>query len=97
LAPSHIVAPQLDVTLEGQVHLEGVRPNGALKVHIRNFDKTVAALKALGPLASPQMISGLAMAKALAKADGDGVLTWVAEYGADGSIKVNGLPLGKAP
>ena len=97
LSPSHIVAPQLDVTLEGEVHLEGVRPNGALKVHVRNFDKTVAALKALGPLASPQVISGLAMAKALAKTDADGVLTWVGEYGADGSIKVNGLPLGKAP
>ncbi len=93
LSPSHIVAPQLDVTLEGEVHLEGVRPNGALKVHVRNFDKTVAALKALGPLASPQVISGLAMAKALAKTDADGVLTWVGEYGADGSIKVNGLPL----
>jgi hypothetical protein len=97
LSPSHIVAPQLDATLEGQVHLEGERPNGVLKVKIRNFDKTVAALKALGPLVSPQMISGLTMAKALGKTDSDGALSWVAEYGVDGSIKVNGLPLGKAP
>jgi hypothetical protein len=97
LSPSHIVAPQLDATLEGEVHLEGVRPNGVLKIHVRNFDKTVAALKALGPLASPQMIGGLALAKTLAKTESDGALIWIAEYGADGAIKVNGLPLGKAP
>ena len=24
-------------------------------------------------------------------------LLWVADYGADGSVKINGLPLGKAP
>jgi hypothetical protein len=97
LLPSHIVAPQIDLTLEGQARIEGVRPSGVLKVHARNFDKTVEALKALGPLASPQMLGGLAMAKTLAKTESDGALTWVAEYGADGSIKVNGLPLGKAP
>jgi hypothetical protein len=97
LAPSHVVARQLDATLEGEAHFEGARPNGTLKVQIRNFDKTVAAIKALGPLASPQLVGTLAMAKALAKSDSDGALTWVAEYGADGSIKVNGLPLGKAP
>jgi hypothetical protein len=97
LMPSHVVAPAIDLTIEGQAHLEGTRPSGVLKVHIRNFDKTVAALKGLGQLASPQMIGGLAMAKSLAKTESDGVLTWVAEYGADGSIKVNGLPLGKAP
>jgi hypothetical protein len=97
LLPSHVVAPQIDLTLEGQARIEGARPSGSLKVHARNFDKTVEALKALGPLASPQLLGGLAMAKTLAKTESDGALTWVAEYGADGSIKVNGLPLGKAP
>jgi hypothetical protein len=43
------------------------------------------------------VLGGLALAKTLAKTDSDGALTWVAEYGVDGSIKVNGLPLGKAP
>jgi hypothetical protein len=97
LAPSHVVAPQIDVTIEGQVRIEGARPSGTVKVHVRNFDKTVAAIKALGPVASPQVLGGLALAKTLGKSESDGTLTWVAEYGADGSIKVNGLPLGKAP
>jgi len=78
-------------------HLEGVRASGTLKVRARNFDKTVAAIKAAGPTASPQLIGFLALAKGLGKAEGDGDLTWVAEYGADGSIKINGLPLGKGP
>ena len=39
----------------------------------------------------------LAMAKGLAKTEGDGALTWVGELGADGAMTVNGLPLGKAP
>jgi Uncharacterized protein conserved in bacteria (DUF2125) len=95
--PCHVVAPQIDLTFEGQVRLEGARPMGAMKLKVRNFDKTVEALKALGPLASPQLLGGLALAKTLGKAESDGALTWVAEYGADGAIKVNGMPLGKAP
>jgi hypothetical protein len=97
LLPSHFVAPQIDLTVEGQLHLEGARPSGVLKIHVRNFDKTVAALKALGPLATPQLLGGLALARTLAKTESDGALTWLAEYGADGAVKVNGMPLGKAP
>ncbi|MGD0721127.1 MAG: hypothetical protein ABR970_08780 [Roseiarcus sp.] len=97
LLPSHIVAPQIDVALEGQAHFEGARPSGVLKVHARNFDNTIAAIKALGPLATPQVLGGLALAKGLAKSEPDGSLTWVAEYGADGAINVNGMPLGKGP
>jgi hypothetical protein len=37
------------------------------------------------------------MAKGMAKTEGDGALTWVGELGADGMMKINGLPLGKAP
>jgi hypothetical protein len=97
LLPSHVVAPQLDVTMEGQIHIEGDRPSGLLKVRVRNFDKSVAALKALGPLATPQLLGGLALAKTLAKSESDGALSWLAEYSLDGAIKVNGMPLGKAP
>jgi len=97
ILPSHFVAPQVDIAVEGQVRLEGARPSGVLKVHIRNFDKTAAALKAAGPLASPQVLGGLALAKTLGKSESDGALTWIAEYGPDGAIKVNGMPLGKAP
>ena len=97
LLPSHVAAPQIDLTLEGQGRLEGLRASGTLKVRAHNFDKTVAALKAVGPMAPPQMIGFLALAKSLGKTEGDGDLTWVAEYGQDGSIKINGLPLGKGP
>ena len=97
LLPSHVVAPQIDVVVEGQLHLEGARPSGVVKVRVRHFDKTVAALKALGPLASPQILGGLALARTLGKAEADDVLVWVGEYSPDGAMKVNGLPLGKAP
>ena len=97
ISPSHIVAPQLDLAFEGKVSWDGAKPVGAVTVHVKNFDKTVAALKALGPMASPQMLGGLTMAKGLAKTEADGTLTWVGEMGADGQMKVNGLPLGKAP
>jgi hypothetical protein len=96
ILPSHIVAPQLDLTIEGAFQIASGAPVGKVTVKARNFDQTMAAVKATGPAATPQLIGGLAMAKGLGKADGD-ALVWVAEYGADGAIKVNGLPLGKAP
>ena len=64
---------------------------------MRNFDNTVTALKGLGPDTEKKMVPALAMAKGLAKTDPDGALTWVGEIGADRVMKVNGLPLGKAP
>lgn len=96
LLPSHVVAPQADFTLEGRAQLQGQTASGSLNIHARNFDQTVEALKAVGPMATPQVLGVVALAKGLGKADGDG-LTWIVEYGADKSIKVNGLPLGKAP
>ncbi len=97
IAPSHVVAPQLDITFEGQIRYHGAKPSGTLTVHMRNFDKTQAALMGLGPDAEKKMVPVLAMAKGLAKTDADGALTWVGELGADGTMKINGLPLGKAP
>ena len=97
LLPSRIAAPQIDLALEGQLHLEGPRPTGMLKIRARNFDNTIAAVKALGPLATPQVLGGLALAKGLAKTEADGALSWIAEYAPDGAISVNGMPLGKAP
>ncbi len=95
---SHIVAPQLDIAFEGQVkYTPGGKPTGTITVHMRDFDKTVNAVKGLGPDTEKQMVPALAMAKGLAKTDPDGALSWVGEIGADGVMKVNGLPLGKAP
>jgi len=97
VAPSHVVAPQLDIAFQGQVRYQGAKPSGSFTVHMRNFDQTQAALKSLGPEAEKKMVPVMAMAKGLAKTEGDGSLTWVGELGGDGMIKVNGLPLGKAP
>ena len=97
IEPSHIAAPLLDISFDGRIVYKGAKPTGKLTVHMRNFDKTQAALKTLGPEVEKKIAPALAMAKGLAKTDGDGSLTWVGEIGADGVMKVNGLPLGKAP
>ena len=94
---SHVVAPKLDVTFEGKITYDKGKPAGMLKVRVKDFDKTIAAAKALGADAEKQIVPVAAMAKGLAKTEADGTLTWVAEVGADKVIKVNGLPLGKAP
>jgi hypothetical protein len=97
ITPSHVVAPQLDLAIEGKVTYAMGKPTGTVTVHMRNFDKTVNAMKALGPDAEKQMLPVLTMAKGLAKSDPDGALSWVGEIGGDGIMKVNGLPLGKSP
>ena len=48
IEPSHIVAPLLDVSFEGHIVYKGGKPTGEVTVHMRNFDKTQAALKTLG-------------------------------------------------
>jgi hypothetical protein len=97
IEPSHIVAPLFDISFDGQIVYKGAKPTGKLTVHMRDFDKTQAALKTLGPEVEKKIAPALAMARGLAKADGDGSLVWVGEIGADGVMKVNGLPLGKSP
>ncbi len=97
IAPSRVVAPLLDIAFDGQVRYEHSKPTGTVNLHVKNFDKTMTALKALGPAAEKQMVPVMAMAKGLGKSEADGTMTWVGEIGADGVMKVNGLPLGKAP
>lgn len=97
IEPSHVLAPLLDISFDGHIVYKGAKATGKLTVHMRNFDKTQAALKTLGPEVEKKAAPMLAMAKGLAKTDGDGSLTWVGEIGADGVMKVNGLPLGKSP
>jgi len=97
VAPTHVVAPKLDLTLEGQgdYHLGG-KIAGKFIIHMRNFDQTVAATKGLGEDQQKKLVPVLAMAKGLGKTEGDS-LAWEVEIGPDSTIKVNGLPLGKSP
>ncbi len=96
-APSHVVAPAVDADFSGVIRLDHNKPTGAITVHMRGFDKTMAAVKALGPDMAAKAMPGLALAKGLGKSESDGSLSWLVELDAERSIKVNGIPFGKAP
>lgn len=96
-APSHVVAPAVDADFSGLIRLDHNKPTAAITIHARSFDKTMAAVKDLGPDISAKAMPGLALAKGLAKSESDGSLSWLVELDAQRSIKVNGIPFGKAP
>ena len=97
LAPSHVVAPAVDADFSGLIRLDHSKPTAAITIHARSFDKTMAAVKDLGPDISAKAMPGLALAKGLAKSESDGSLSWLVELDAQRSIKINGIPFGKAP
>ncbi len=97
IAPSHVVALAIDADVQGVVRYATGKPSGAVTVRMRNFDKTMSAIQGLGPAAAGKALPVVAMAKGLAKSESDGALSWLIEVGADRSIKVNGIPLGKTP
>src|SRR5271166_4000978 len=97
VGPSHIIAPAIDADFHGALRYSIGKPSGSVTVRMRGFDKTMAAVKALGPEVQTKAMPALAMAKGLAKTEDDGSLSWVVELGEDRSIKVNGIPLGRAP
>ena len=97
LAPSHVVAPAIDADLTGDLRYASGKTAGAVTVRMRDFDKTMNAVKGLGPDVATKSLPVVAMAKGLAKTESDGALSWVIEIGDDRSITVNGIPLGKAP
>ena len=96
-APSHVIAPAVDADFAGLIRLDHNKPTAAITVHARGFDKTMAAVKALGPDIAAKAMPGLALAKGLGKSESDGSLSWLVELDADRSMKVNGIPFGKAP
>jgi hypothetical protein len=96
-APSHVVAPALDADFAGLIRLDHNKPNGAITVHMRGFDKTMAAVKGMGPDVAAKAMPALALAKGLGKSESDGSLSWLLELDAERSIKINGIPFGKAP
>jgi hypothetical protein len=96
-APSHVVAPAVDADFAGLIRLDHNKPTGAITVRARGFDKTMAAVNALGPDVAAKAMPALALAKGLGKSESDGSLSWLVELDAERSIKVNGIPFGKAP
>jgi hypothetical protein len=96
-APSHIIAPAVDADFSGAIRLDHSKPTAAITIHARSFDKTMAAVKDLGPDIAGKAMPGLALAKGLAKTESDGSLSWLVELDSERSIKVNGIPFGKAP
>jgi hypothetical protein len=96
-APSHVVAPAVDADFAGSIRLDHSKPTAAITIHARGFDKTMAAVKDLGPDIAGRAMPGLALAKGLAKSESDGSLSWLVELDAERSIKINGIPFGRAP
>ena len=92
-----MVAPAVDADFTGSIRLDHAQPTGALTIHARDFDKTMEAVKDLSPEIAGKAMPGLALAKGLAKSESDGSLSWLVELDAERSIKVNGIPFGKAP
>ncbi len=97
ILPSHITGPSLNLAFQGKVTVERSKPTGAITIKLQDFDKTATAVRRLDPKTEQQLTPVIAMAKGLGKPDADGALIWVCSLGADHVIKVNGLPLGKAP
>jgi hypothetical protein len=98
VAPSHVLAPAVDADFAGVVRLDHGKPAAAaMTVHMRGFDKTMAAVKALGPEVAAKVMPALALAKGLGKSESDGSLSWLVELDANRSMMVNGIPFGKAP
>jgi hypothetical protein len=95
--PSHVVAPAVGADFAGLIRLDRAKPTAAITIHARGFDKTMAAVKDLGPDIAGRAMPGLALAKGLAKSESDGSLSWLVELDAERSIKVNGIPFGNAP
>ena len=53
-APSHVIAPAVDADFAGVIRLDHKKPTAAITVHARSFDKTMAAVKGLGPDIAPR-------------------------------------------
>jgi hypothetical protein len=96
-ATSHVIAPAFDGDFAGAISLDHNKPIVAITLHVRNFEKTMAAVKGLGPELAARVMPGLAVFKGLAKFENDGSLSWLFEVDAERSIKLNGIPFGKAP
>ena len=97
IQPSRIEGPSLDLAFQGQVTIDQSKPVGSITITLRNFDKTTKAVEGLGENAAQKLTPVMVMAKGLSKPGPDGALVWVCSLGADHVMKVNGLPLGKAP
>ena len=96
IAPSHLVAPKVDLSYQGQIRMTNDRPEGKVTVLARHYDATAAAIGAL-PGVGAQAAQSLALAKGLGKDEGDGALSWALAIDGDGMISVNGAPMGKLP
>ena len=97
IEPSRLVGPNADLAFEGKMVIDNGDRTGTLKITLRDFAKLEASLQTLPPQLAQQATPALAMAKGLATAQPDGSLVWVCSVGHDHMIKVNGLPISKAP
>jgi hypothetical protein len=97
IEPSRLVGPNADLAFEGKFTIDNGERTGTLKITLRDFAKLEASLQTLPPQLAQQVTPALAMVKGLATAEPDGSLVWICSVGHDHMIKVNGLPISKAP
>ncbi len=98
IAPSHIVAPSMNLTIAGEVATNGLNPVGKITIDAIGLDKTIAALKEAGkndPEAQ-KMVAGLSVARGMAKPGPNGASSFVVEINGR-TVSVNGMaiPMGK--
>ncbi len=98
IAPSHIIAPSMNLTIAGEVISNGLNPTGKITIDAVGLDKTIAALKEAGkndPEAQ-KTISGLSVARGMAKPGPNGASSFVIEINGK-TVSVNGMaiPMGK--
>ncbi len=93
---THIVSPDYDITVNGDVFLTMPQPTTKLTIAARDFDKTVSVLQsAAQQVPQIQQVMPVAiMAKGLAKTGADGAATWVVDYDGSGAVTINGQRFG---
>ncbi len=98
IAPSHIVAPSMNLTIAGEVATNGLNPVGKITIDAIGLDKTITALKEAGkndPEAQ-KMVAGLSVARGMAKPGPNGASSFLVEINGK-TVSVNGMaiPMGK--
>ncbi|MFI5012519.1 MAG: DUF2125 domain-containing protein [Hyphomicrobiales bacterium] len=97
IAPSRLVSPSFELSVEGELALTPPKPTGRLTVGATGLDKTLAIIQAAAqndPKLLQQALMGLTFLKGLAKQGADGKSVWALELGPDGAVTINGQRMG---
>ncbi|TIW99177.1 MAG: hypothetical protein E5V59_07665, partial [Mesorhizobium sp.] len=88
LGHSTVKNKDTEIALEGEMTFHGEKPEGNVTIDVAGFDKLVEGLQEVA-----QYVPVALMAKGFGKTLPDGLLEWVVDAKADGSVAVNGVML----